>query len=381
MCDFTIYDGVSPEWAAVEDGIQPRPAGLSIKERQALINKERESISAETMRSLGPQVSTRDYKITTKDGSIIPARSYRSVQAARGAATETPLPLYIHLHGGGYFFGTLDSEDAICSRIALGSGAVVLNVDYRHAPDFKYPCAWDDGAAALEWAHANTAELGIDPAKVVVGGISAGAQIAASLTLGQRLGMLAASAPLPPIAGQVLMIPCLVHTDCYGPQLGRLRDPSRSSRVVNETAPILPMSAVRFFTDVLGVEDPRPEDLRLNPGNATVEQVKGLPPTVLGIAGRDPLRDEGLLYANLLTEAGYGLFLTTSYLKTNSRSSANLLGCAAVLLLMCIYSRAYRTALGGTGISCRRLGFGTMSWRMVSFGPCPDPVHRKVYKS
>ncbi|CAI4212644.1 unnamed protein product [Parascedosporium putredinis] len=83
-----------------------------------------------------------------------------------------------------------------------------------------------------------------------------------------------------------------------------MKDPSISSYKENENAPILPMKVCKFFSGLLKVENPQVDDLKLNPGNATPDQVKGLPPTVFGITGLDPLRDEGLLYAQMLTEAG-----------------------------------------------------------------------------
>lgn len=110
--------------------------------------------------------------------------------------------------------------------------------------------------------------------------------------------------PRAPLAGQVLMVPCLVRLDCYTPQLRRARGPSVSSQGENRDAPVLPRHIVRIFLDLLNVNDPKEGDLMLNPGNVTVDQVKGLPPTTICVAGLDPLRDKGLLYASLLWEAG-----------------------------------------------------------------------------
>jgi acetyl esterase/lipase len=201
------------------------------------------------------------------------------------------------------------SEDPACARIAVTTGALVLNVNYRHTPEHAYPTAWDDVEDAFAWLHANAAALGADPAQVVVGGISAGAYLTASLALRKHLGLAPELAGLPEIKGLVLMIPALVHIDCYAPVLGKLRDVAISSFETCKDAPVLPRKVCRLFMDLLKVKEVQQgvldeADVRLNPGNATPEQVKGLPPTTFGIAGYDPLRDEGLLFAQMLTEAG-----------------------------------------------------------------------------
>lgn len=298
MADFSRYGTPSKEWLAAEASFPAPPAGLSLPERKAYVNAERERTAAEGMKVWGPQVRTQDHSIPTRDGSKIQARSYRP---ANVDASEI-LPVYIHLHGGGFFFGTLASEDAICSRISVKAQVVVLNVNYRHTLQFIYPTAWDDTADAFEWLHNNIELLNVDPQKVVMGGISAGAQLTASFVLEKHLGKVSTSRPA--VAGQVLMIPCLANPECYEPQLKKLRDPSISSYEQNKDAPILPATVAQFFTNSLKIKDPQVDDLRLNPGNAQPEQVTGLPPSVFGIAGWDILRDEGLLFAKMLTEVG-----------------------------------------------------------------------------
>ena len=298
MSDFSCYGGISPEWAALEATFPPPeidPAAPGFKQRA---NAVREALSAEAFKALAPRLLMTDYTVPTGDGASIEARTYRPVSADKDAA----LPLYIHYHGGGYCFGTLDSEDAICGRIALGADVVVLNVNYRHTPEVRYPIPFDDADDSFAWAHANIGALGCDPEKVVVGGISAGAHLTASLTLRHHLGQLGASRPRP--AGQVLMIPAVVSAKCYAPQFARLTDPFVSSYVENEHAPILSRDECEFYVGMLEIADPEGEGLKVSPGNATPGQVRGMPPTVFGIAGLDPLRDEGLLYAKMLAEAG-----------------------------------------------------------------------------
>ncbi|KAK0752622.1 Alpha/Beta hydrolase protein [Schizothecium vesticola] len=296
MTDFSAYDGPSAEWLALEPTLPPMPIGLSLEERRRITNAGREEQAALAMKQLGPWVQTQDFAIPTRDGASIEARTYRHL----GLPAE-PAPVYVHFHGGGFLFGSLAADDALCSRIAINTHVVVLNVNYRHTPEATYPTAWNDAEDAFQWLHGNAETVGADPQRVIVGGISAGAYLTASLVLQKHLGRFAPA--LPPIAGQVLMIPCLVNMECYGPQLAKMRDPSVSSWETCKDAPVLPRAVCRMFMDLLQVESPDASDLRMNPGNASAEQVKGLPPTVVGVAGLDPLRDEGLLFAKMLTEA------------------------------------------------------------------------------
>lgn len=297
MADFSAYDGPSAEWLALEPTLPPPPAGLSLEERRQLTNTGREEQSALAMKQLGHWVQTQDFIIPTRDGATIEARTYRHL----GLPAE-PAPVYIHFHGGGFLFGSLAADDALCSRIAINTHVIVLNVNYRHTPEATYPTAWNDAEDAFQWLHNNAAMVGADPQRVIVGGISAGGYLTASLVLQKHLGHFAPA--LPPIAGQVLMIPCLVNMECYGPQLAKMRNPSVSSWETCKDAPVLPRAVCRMFMDLLKVESTDASDVRMNPGNASPEQVKGLPPTVVGVAGLDPLRDEGLLFAKMLTEAG-----------------------------------------------------------------------------
>ena len=108
-------------------------------------------------------------------GAAIPARSYRPAGARAGAA----LPLVVYFHGGGWLLGSVESHDGICRALANASGAVVLNVGYRLAPEARFPAAADDALAAARWAHANAAALGADPDRLAVAGDSAGGNLAA----------------------------------------------------------------------------------------------------------------------------------------------------------------------------------------------------------
>jgi len=306
MCDFSEYGTPSPEWLALEATLPPQPS-VPLEERVRTTNAVREAASAAAMKPLQPWVKTQDHTITTRDGYPLEARTYRPSPETIPSSPETErLPVYIHLHGGGFLFGTLSSEDAACARIAINARIVVLNVNYRHTPEWVYPTAWNDVEDAFAWLHENIDALRGDKDKVVVGGISAGAYLGASLALGKHLGR--STQPkvdeLPPIKGLVLTIPALVNLNCYGPVMAQLKSPEVSSWETCKDAPILPRGVCEFFMGLLKVQGFDEGDVRMNPGLATAGQVKGLPPTVFGVAGFDPLRDEGLLFAKRLAEAG-----------------------------------------------------------------------------
>ncbi|KAF2012445.1 alpha/beta-hydrolase, partial [Aaosphaeria arxii CBS 175.79] len=301
--DFTVYGGPSEEWLAVEKTLPATSLDTSIDPYQLreTVNKQRAEVSQSVFNDLKSQVHVEDYSIPTRDGDKLEARSYRSVKTDK---TEQ-LPIYLYFHGGGFIFGSIQSEDAVLAKTAIQTGVVVLHVNYRHTPEHVYPTAWLDAQDAFVWLHKNTELLGIDPEKVVIGGVSAGAQLTEALVLEKHLGTSDVLNGLPQIAGQILIIPPAAHLDTYaeGPAK-KLKNPSYTSYEENEFAPLLPRKTIDFFINLLKVGKVDFKDPKLNPVNFEPEEVKGLPPTVFGIAGLDPLRDEGLLYAKLLSEAG-----------------------------------------------------------------------------
>lgn len=298
MCDFSQYGGASEELTQLLATLPPVPE-LSIQEFKKTVNQGREDASTEEMKRLGPQIHQKDHAIPSRDGGYhIPARSYRP----SSTPADQELPIFVYYHGGGFLFGTLESENAASSRIALATNTVVVNVCYRHTPEYVYPTAWHDSEDAFEWIFANPQEFGGDASQIVIGGVSAGGQLAAALA---QTKCREQAPSFRSIKGQVLMIPCLAHPDGYGPLLAQMKSPEISSYKENENAPILPLSRFRMFISLLFPDGPpSQDDRRYNVSTAPPSEVKDLPPTTFGIAGLDPLRDEGLLYAKLLTESG-----------------------------------------------------------------------------
>ncbi|KAL4932476.1 alpha/beta hydrolase [Aspergillus undulatus] len=307
--DFSEYTGPSKEWLELERQLPAPPPNLTTAQLKEATNNGREEIAAKELieQGLASKVTLADFTIPTRDGASIEARSYRPV----GVDASQRLPIFLYLHGGGFLFGTLSSEDSACARIVTTLAEqnfpiVVVNVNYRHTPEHKYPTAWDDTEDAFHWLHDHLSGIGGDGARLLMGGVSAGAWLTASTALAQSTGNNRELAARPKIRGQVLIIPPLVHYQCYDPIMKQIRDPSVSSWVENRDAPILPYDRMVLFTSLLGVTGGKEKesDLRLNPGNARPEDVVGLPPATFGVAGLDPLRDEGLLWAKLLAENG-----------------------------------------------------------------------------
>ncbi|UPL03680.1 hypothetical protein LCI18_014614 [Fusarium solani-melongenae] len=193
----------------------------------------------------------------------------------------------IYVHGGGWTVGDLDSEDAVCRTMCKSSGVVVASLDYRKAPENPFPIGLEDVWAGVLWVFDNIESLGGDPAKIILGGLSAGGNITA--VLAQR----ARETKKVSFCGQILRIPLVVHPKAQPAGL------DFSSYQENADAPILPSASVTQF---LGYYNAPPEDTRMSPLLAS--DLSGLPRTYIQIAGADPLRDDGFAYAEKLQQAG-----------------------------------------------------------------------------
>jgi acetyl esterase len=198
-------------------------------------------------------------------------------------ASDVPLPMVVYAHGGGFVFCDLDSHDGLCRNLANLLCAVVISVDYRLAPESRWPAAAEDMYAATSWAAEHAADLGGDPGRLAVAGDSAGGNLAAvaSLMARDRGG--------PALSAQLLIYPMIAadfETESY-----RLYDNGFYN----------PRPALRWYWDQYV---PSPAD-RAHPYASPLQaRLDGLPPAVVVIAGHDPLRDEGVAYADALEAAG-----------------------------------------------------------------------------
>lgn len=210
----------------------------------------------------------------------IPLRLYRPI----GSTKETLLPVLVYFHGGGWTIGDLDTHDTLCRELANGAGIGVVAVDYRLAPEHRFPAAVDDAIAATRWVHEHAAEFRLDRTRLAVGGDSAGGNLAAVVAITARDdGRL-------PIDFQLLIYPA---TD---------QRRISASHTANGQGYLLTNDTMGYFIGHYLPDAAQFEDWRASP--LLCENLTGLPPALVLTAGYDPLRDEGLQYAQRLTEAG-----------------------------------------------------------------------------
>ena len=206
------------------------------------------------------------------------ARLYRPAGAA-----ARPLPAILYFHGGGWVIGSLEAYDKVCRYFAARTGCVVVAVDYRLAPEHRFPAAIDDAVAAFRWLVAGAQDLGIDSVRIVVGGDSAGGTIAAVVAQQVR------GDATPPCL-QWLVYPV---TD--------LAFDSRSFVSCGDRFLVTRADAewmrAHYLKDLREISDPRASPLRAS-------DLVGLPPALVYTAGFDPLRDEGQAYADRMSAAG-----------------------------------------------------------------------------
>jgi acetyl esterase len=255
----------------------------------------------------GPQVHVGVSTISIPGpAGQIPARHYRP-------ATAEPTPLLVFYHGGGWTIGDLDTHDALCRLTCRDADVHVLSVDYRLAPEHRAPAAVDDAYAAFRWAHENAGDLGAIPDKVVVGGDSAGGNLAAVVSQLARDHRATEdpTGPLPVL--QWLIYP---RTDFAAK--------TRSLSLFAEGFLLTRADMDWFEAQYLGGSGIEPTDPRVSP--LLADTLAGLPPALIATAGFDPLRDEGNRYAAALRDAGTPVDLRSSGSLTHGFASLFPLG-------------------------------------------------------
>ena len=202
----------------------------------------------------------------------------------RLVGVRDPLPLLVYFHGGGWVLGSLDTHDSTCRHLCRSGGVRVLSVDYRLAPEHRFPTAVDDALAAFRLARAHAAELGVDPGRIAVGGDSAGGNLAAVVCQQTR----DAGEPMP--AFQLLVVPAVDMSA------------RRRSFELFAEGYFLTAAQMDYYENTYLRSDADRTDVRASP--LLAEDLSGLPPAHVAVAGFDPLRDEGEAYAHRLVEAG-----------------------------------------------------------------------------
>ncbi|MGE0151353.1 MAG: alpha/beta hydrolase [Reyranellaceae bacterium] len=215
-------------------------------------------------------------------GGSIPIRIYRPKDAAGGRRG-----ILVYFHGGGWVVGDIASYDKVCRYLAAKSGCILVSVDYRRAPEHRFPAALDDALAAFDWVHAHAEALGGERARIGVGGDSAGGNIAAVLSL------LARERAGPRPAFQLLIYPVVDLAGDF-PSQRELGDSYLLTR------PMMDWFRAQYLNS-----DSEIADWRVSPLKAP--SLAGLPPAYLCTAGFDPLRDEGKAYADRLRTEGNGV--------------------------------------------------------------------------
>lgn len=223
-----------------------------------------------------PQLErVEDLAIPARDGHPLPARLY--------APSRAVLPVLLFFHGGGFTVGSIATHDTLCRVLSEKSGCAVVSVDYRLAPEHKFPTASNDAWDAVQFVARSAAELGLDGTRLALGGDSAGGTLAAVCAI------LARDAGLP-VALQMLFYPgTTAHQDT--PSHRRFAD-----------GPLLGEALITwFFAQYVNTPADR-DDWRFAPLNA--EDVEGVAPAWIGLAECDPVVDEGIAYADKLRAAG-----------------------------------------------------------------------------
>ena len=258
---------LTPEIQAVLDELNaapgPPPHEIPVEDARAGHNQEAARLCGEGE----PVAEVRDLRV-----GEVPVRTFRPAGAG-------PLPVVVYLHGGGWMMGTLDSYDALLRALANASGAIVAGVDYRLAPEHRYPAALEDSLAAIRWLAEHAGELGGDGARLAVAGDSAGGNLAA----------VAARRLRDEIRYQVLVYPvtdAVLDTASYV--------------VFNDGHGLSAASMQRFWRLYLDGADPADPDA----APLRARDLAGVAPAFVLTAEEDVLRDEGEAYAAALRDAG-----------------------------------------------------------------------------
>lgn len=199
---------------------------------------------------------------------------------------QGPFPIVVYFHGGGWVVGDLDTQDMICRALCHGAGSVVVSVDYRLAPEHRFPAAVEDAWAATNWAAAHAAEIGGDPKRLAVAGDSAGANLSAAVALRTR-----------DEGGPALRAQILIYGSCNYPSE---RTPSADEFA---SGPILTDAAIAYFWQQF-IADPAVDQNHPWASPARAAHHRGLAPAFVASAELDPTRDDGERYAEKLLRAG-----------------------------------------------------------------------------
>ena len=263
LIDLMISKGIPPAHL-----LTPQEARKAYVERRFFSQPDPEPVSLVQERSI------------PGSGGSIAARIYRPI----AITNETVLPVLVYFHGGGHVIGDMDTHDSLCRQLCNRSGCAIVSVDYRLAPEHRFPAAFDDCVAATAWVHAQARELRVDPTRIAVGGDSAGGQLAATVAIAMR------DADQFSLAFQLLIYP-----------VTNMHEASASVTQKNRGY-VLTKESLDYYYGHYVPESQDRRDWRISPLLAPSHA--NLPPALVLLAGEDPLVDEGRAYADKLSSAG-----------------------------------------------------------------------------
>ncbi len=227
--------------------------------------------------------SIENRNIQTSGGGL-PIRIYKP-------SGKDSLPVLLFIHGGGWLLFRLDAYDSICTHLCAEAECIVVSVDYRRSPEYKFPSALDDCIDAVHWVVNNGTSFGGDPANIIVAGDSAGGNLAATAALRLR------NEKGPSLSGQVLIYPVTTYFE-----------PATSSMKEYADGYSLTYDALKWFWDHYLENKSHAANPYVSPMKA--DDLSHLPDALVIVSGFDPLRDEGIDYANRLEEAGCNVTLS-----------------------------------------------------------------------
>ncbi|MGW9026947.1 alpha/beta hydrolase [Streptomyces sp. NPDC055722] len=208
------------------------------------------------------------------------------VRIVKPVGSDSPLPVVLYMHGGGWVIGNAGTHDRLVRELAVGANAAVVFVEYDRSPEATYPVAIEQGYATARWITTNGAEEGLDTSRLAVAGDSVGGNMAAALTLmAKRRGDIT-----------------FIHQSLYYP----VTDAAQDTESYREFAdgPFLTAKAMAWFWDCYTTDPAQRAEITASPLRASLEELQGLPPALVIVDGYDVLRDEGEAYARKLTQAG-----------------------------------------------------------------------------
>jgi acetyl esterase len=264
LLDFIAANGIPPTHT-----LSPADARTFYRERRAITQPDPPAVG-----------EIRELSAPGPTGPI-PLRLYHPQPAAQRSSAP---PVLVYYHGGGWVIGDLDTHDTLCRELANGSGCAVVAVDYRMAPEHRFPAAVEDSLAATRWVHAHAASLGVDATRLAVGGDSAGGNLAAVVAIAAR------DAGDLPIAFQLLIYPATDQRRGW------------PSHTTNAQGYLLTAETMDYFHDHYIADKSLDLDWRASP--LLHDDLSKLPPALVLTAGYDPLRDEALQYSHRLTLCG-----------------------------------------------------------------------------